>query len=224
MTIEAREIATEVMTLIQGNKEDKNRGFIMYSLHYGPKFDKKKSAFNYGEFTLFAMKHGKLSPDDAIEVYQLMTIKIFKKADTIEDVKYARTWMYQVLRNTLLDYKKKQKNLDKNKQKHMEYLLNQEKDGKVDEHSKDEDMGNINFNRKEGYEDQTECVRDKLENDFYDAYPDHAEALDHQMDGMDIKSIADVIGRSANATKELLSQARKKIAPLIDECLKIGVK
>ena len=59
----------------------------------------------------------------------------------------------------------------------------------------------------------------ELVNDFFDAYPDHAEALDHQMDGMDIKSIADVIGRSATATKELLSLARKKIAPLIDECL-----
>ena len=38
MTIEAREIATEVMTLIQGNEKDKSRGFEMYSLHYGPKF------------------------------------------------------------------------------------------------------------------------------------------------------------------------------------------
>ena len=219
MTIEAREIATEVMTLIQGNEKDKNRGFEIYSLHYGPKFGKKKSALNHGEFTLFAMKYGKLSPDDASEVYQETTIKIFKKAETLEDVKYARTWMYQVLRNTLLDYKKKQKNMDKKKQKHMEYSLVQESD----EHSKDENMGNIDYNRKEGYEDRTECIQDKLEN-FFDVYPDHAAALDYQMDGMDIKSIADVIGRSANATKELLSQARKKIAPSIEECLQIGVR
>ncbi|MDC0423017.1 sigma-70 family RNA polymerase sigma factor [Methylophilaceae bacterium] len=219
MTIEAREIATEVMTLIQGNEKDKNHGFIMYGLHYGPKYGKKKSAFNYGEFMLFAMKHGKLSPDDASEVYQLTTIKIFKKADTLENLKFARTWMYQVLRNTLLDYKKKQKNMDKKKQKHMEYSLDQESD----EHSKDENMGNIDYNRKEGYEDRTECIQDKLEN-FFDVYPDHAAALDYQMDGMDIKSIADVIGRSANATKELLSQARKKIAPSIEECLQIGVR
>jgi RNA polymerase sigma factor (sigma-70 family) len=219
MTIEAREIATEVMTLIQGNEKDKNHGFIMYGHHYGPKYGKKKSAFNYGEFMLFAMKHGKLSPDDASEVYQLTTIKIFKKADTLENLKFARTWMYQVLRNTLLDYKKKQKNMDKKKQKHMEYSLDQESD----EHSKDENMGNIDYNRKEGYEDRTECIQDKLEN-FFDVYPDHAAALDYQMDGMDIKSIADVIGRSANATKELLSQARKKIAPSIEECLQIGVR
>jgi RNA polymerase sigma factor (sigma-70 family) len=219
MTIEAREIATEVMTLIQGNEKDKNHGFIMYGHHYGPKYGKKKSAFNYGEFMLFAMKHGKLSPDDASEVYQLTTIKIFKKADTLENLKFARTWMYQVLRNTLLDYKKKQKNMDKKKQKHMEYSLVQESD----EHSKDENMGNIDYNRKEGYEDRTECIQDKLEN-FFDVYPDHAAALDYQMDGMDIKSIADVIGRSANATKELLSQARKKIAPSIEECLQIGVR
>ena len=109
--------------------------------------------------------------------------------------------------------------MDKKKQKHMEYSLDQESD----EHSKDENMGNIDYNRKEGYEDRTECIQDKLEN-FFDVYPDHAAALDYQMDGMDIKSIADVIGRSANATKELLSQARKKIAPSIEECLQIGVR
>jgi RNA polymerase sigma factor (sigma-70 family) len=223
MTIEAREIATEVMTLIQGNEKDKNRGFEIYSLHYGPKFGKKKSALNHGEFTLFAMKYGKLSPDDASEVYQETTIKIFKKAETLEDVKYARTWMYQILRNTLLDYKKKQKNMDKKKQKHMEYSSDQDKDRQGDEYSKDQDMGNIDYNRKEIYEDRTECVEDKMEN-FFETYPDHATALDHQMDGMDIKSIADIIGRSAIATKELLSQARKKIAPSIEECLQIGVK
>ena len=218
MTIKAREIATEVMTLIKGNEKDKNRGFEMYSLHYGPKFK-----VDFGEFTLFAMKQGKLSPDDASEVYQLTTIKIFKKAETLKNLKYARTWMYQILRNTLIDYKKKQNNMNKNKQKHMEYSLEKEKDKQGDEHSKDEDIGNIDYNRKEIYEDRTECVEDKMEN-FFETYPDHATALDHQMDGMDIKSIADIIGRSAIATKELLSQARKKIAPSIEECLQIGVK
>ena len=218
MTIKAREIATEVMTLIKGNEKDKSRGFEMYSLHYGPKFK-----VDFGEFTLFAMKHGKLSPEDASEVYQETTIKIFKKAGTLENLKYARTWMYQILRNTLLDYKKKQTNMDKKKAKYMEYSLDEEKVRQGDEQSKDEDVGNIDYNRKEGYEDRTECVQDKLEN-FFDAYPDHAAALDYQMDGMDIKSIADVIGRSTNATKELLSQARKKIAPSIEECLQIGVR
>ena len=101
--------------------------------------------------------------------------------------------------------------------------LEKEKDKQGDEHSKDEDIGTIDYNRKEGYEDRTECVEDKMEN-FFETYPDHATALDHQMDGMDIKSIADIIGRSAIATKELLSQARKKIAPSIEECLQIGVK
>ena len=56
-------------------------------------------------------------------------------------VKYARTWMYQILRNTLLDYKKKQKHMDKKKQKHMEYSLDQDKDRQGDEYSKDQDIG-----------------------------------------------------------------------------------
>ena len=195
----------------------------MYSLHYGPKFGKKKSAFNHGEFTLFAMKHGKLSSDDASEVYQETTIKIFRKAETLKNPKYARTWMYQILRNTLLDYKKKQRNIDQKKQKHIEYSLDHDKDKQNDEYSKDENIGNIDYNPKEGYKNQTECIQDKLEN-FFDDYPNHAEALDYQMDGMGIKSIADIIGRSSIATKELLSQARKKIAPSIEECLQIGTK
>ncbi|MDG2253279.1 MAG: hypothetical protein P8K73_06530 [Methylophilaceae bacterium] len=215
MSIRTREIASEVMALIQGNEKDRNQGFVMYGHYYGPKFGIKESDFNPGEFTKFGMTQG-LSYDEASEVYQLTTIKIFKKAGTLEELKYSRTWMYQILRNTLLDYKKKQKT-DK---KHIDYSLDEIE---ISCDSPSTAIKEHEYKLKDEYQNQSDCVQDKLDK-FYHAYPEHAAALDYQMDGMDIKSIADVIGRSAIATKEFLSQARKKITPTMEECLQIGEK
>ena len=150
MSIRTREIASEVMALIQGNDKDRNQGFVMYGHYYGPKFGIKESDFNPGEFTKFGMTKG-FSYDEARELYQ--------SCDSPSTA--------------------------------------------IKEHE---------YKLKDEYQNQSDCVQDKLDK-FYHAYPEHAAALDYQMDGMDIKSIADVIGRSAIATKEFLSQARKKITP-----------
>jgi RNA polymerase sigma factor (sigma-70 family) len=67
--------------------------------------------------------------------------------------------------------------------------------------------------------DQTaqDCVSKGIE-DFSAEFPDRAKALEMQLDREDIASIARRIGRTAAATKEYLSQCKKKLAPFIEHC------
>jgi RNA polymerase sigma factor (sigma-70 family) len=67
--------------------------------------------------------------------------------------------------------------------------------------------------------DQTpqDCFSKGME-DFSAEFPDRAKALEMQLDGEDIASIARRIGRSAAAAKEYLSQCKKKLAPYIEHC------
>ena len=62
-----------------------------------------------------------------------------------------------------------------------------------------------------------ECIAAGLE-DFAAEQPDRCEVLLAQMDGEDIASIGNRIGRTVAATKEYLSQCRKKLAPFIEHC------
>lgn len=62
-----------------------------------------------------------------------------------------------------------------------------------------------------------ECIAAGLE-DFAAEQPDRYTVLMAQLDGEDIASIGNRIGRTVAATKEYLSQCRKKLAPFIEHC------
>ena len=65
-----------------------------------------------------------------------------------------------------------------------------------------------------------ECVAAGLEL-FANKFPSHAAVIDSQMDGISIEEIAAMIGRSSAATKEYISQAKKKIRPFISHCTEL---
>lgn len=62
-----------------------------------------------------------------------------------------------------------------------------------------------------------ECIAAGLE-DFAAEQSDRYDVLMAQLDGEDIASIGNRIGRTIAATKEYLSQCRKKLAPFIAHC------
>ena len=62
-----------------------------------------------------------------------------------------------------------------------------------------------------------ECVSAGLEK-FNRAEPERAMVLMLQMDGLSIDEIGLRIGRTMAATKEYLSQCKKKIQPFIAHC------
>ena len=51
--------------------------------------------------------------------------------------------------------------------------------------------------------------------------PERAYVLTLQMDGLRIEAISQQIGRSVAATKEYLSQCRKKVQPFIAHCVEL---
>ena len=56
---------------------------------------------------------------------------------------------------------------------------------------------------------------------FGDMMPDRAYVLTRVLDGATVSDIGLEIGRTPGATKEYLSQCRKKVAPFIQECLEL---
>ena len=56
---------------------------------------------------------------------------------------------------------------------------------------------------------------------FAKTYPERSYALDLQQEGCSIKEISSYIDRTPAATKEFLSQCRKKLIPFIKHCLDI---
>ena len=63
-----------------------------------------------------------------------------------------------------------------------------------------------------------ECVSAGID-DFGKQMPDRAYVLTLQMDGISIADIGEQIGRSTAATKEYLSQCRKKLEPFVAHCV-----
>lgn len=65
-----------------------------------------------------------------------------------------------------------------------------------------------------------ECIAAGLEN-FAAEYPDRYSVLMSQLDGEDIASISNRIGRTVAAAKTYLYECRKKLAPFIAHCTEL---
>ena len=55
-------------------------------------------------------------------------------------------------------------------------------------------------------------------------HPARANAIQEQLDGVSIKEIAQSIGRTDSATREYLSQSKKKIAEFLVDCKELTRK
>ena len=62
-----------------------------------------------------------------------------------------------------------------------------------------------------------DCVNGKILQ-FKEKHPARANAIQEQLDGVSIKEIAQSIGRTDSATREYLSQSKKKIAEFLVDC------
>ena len=153
------------------------------------------------EFIRFTMKSG-INKEDARDLVQEFTIdKLYMQSDSIKDIEFARTWMYQVLRNMVND---KGRVLKKNREIPFDEDRDQSQAPKILE------------------ENQTRsgCVQEQLAK-FRESDPKHAETLDFILNGLSPEEIRLVIGRSYGATREFMSQCRKKFRPFIEICNEI---
>ena len=183
-----RDQATEIIQLLrEGRSDEAMRLFEKYGFRK--------------EFIGFTMKSG-INKEDAKDLVQEFTIdKLTMQSDSIKDIEFARTWMYQVLRNMVND---KGRVLKKNREIPFDEDRDQSQAPKILE------------------ENQTRsgCVQEQLAK-FRESDPKHAETLDFILNGLSPEEIRLVIGRSYGATREFMSQCRKKFRPFIEICNEI---
>jgi RNA polymerase sigma-70 factor (ECF subfamily) len=183
-----RDQATEIIQLLrEGRSDEAMRLFEKYGFRK--------------EFIGFIMKSG-INKEDAKDLVQEFTIdKLYMQSDSIKDIEFARTWMYQVLRNMVND---KGRILKKNREVPFDEDRDQSQAPKILE------------------ENQTRsgCVQEQLAK-FRESDPKHAETLDFILNGLSPEEIRLVIGRSYGATREFMSQCRKKFRPFIEICNEI---
>ena len=153
------------------------------------------------EFICFAVTRG-IDYEDASDLVQKFIIdKLYMKSDSIEHIEYARTWMYMVFRNMINDQGRV---LIKNR----EVSLDEARDQSYEEAS-----GEKNQTRSDCVQEQLKIFRDKDQK--------HAEVMDYIMKGFDVEEVRLTIGRSYGATRQFMSQCRKKFKPFLERCLEI---
>jgi len=153
------------------------------------------------EFICFAVTRG-IDYEDASDLVQKFIIgKLYMKSDSIEHIEYARTWMYMVFRNMINDQGRV---LIKNR----EVSLDEARDQSYEEASVDKSQT------------KSDCVQEQLKI-FRDKEPKHAEVVDYILKGFDVEEVRLTIGRSYAATRQFMSQCRKKFKPFLERCLEI---
>ena len=147
------------------------------------------------------------SGDEAKDILQETFVKIIRSAGSYSGQGEAKSWIWQIARNCLIDHQRKQGSLANH-----ETAVNDEQWESLAQTTPDP---NATSCAVPGSVD--ECVSAGLDQ-FNRREPERALVLMLQMDGMSIEDIGLRIGRTIAATKEYLSQCKKKIQPYIAHC------
>jgi RNA polymerase sigma-70 factor (ECF subfamily) len=148
----------------------------------------------------------RLSGDEAKDILQETIIKIVRGCNSYAGQGQAKAWLWQIARNCLTDHLRKQSRLAAN-----EAVFDGESWQTLEETVGDPAAG-------EPKSSVDECVAAGIA-EFGERMPDRAYVLTLQMEGTSIGEIAERIGRTIAATKEYLSQCRKKLSPYVSHCV-----
>lgn len=143
---------------------------------------------------------------DADDLVQEVFVRIVRAFDSFRAQSSLQSWIWAIARNVLTDFYRHRNahptdNLDDEGWEYLEHVS--------------PDLQTVDpSSREDNVED---CVRMQFAR-FSKASPTAAYALSLQMEGNDIRFIAGVINRSEGATREFLSQCRKKIESFLLPC------
>ena len=154
------------------------------------------------EFIGFVMKTG-INYEDASDMVQKFIIdKLYMQSNSIKNIEFARTWMYSVLTNMVKDHGRI---LKKNREVPLDEKRDQSQSSKILE---------------EKGQTRSGCIQEQLVK-FREAEPKRAEVIEFILKGFSTEEIRLILGRSYGATREFMSQCRKKFRPFIEICNKI---
>lgn len=153
----------------------------------------------YGRpFTRYFQKHG-VDRSEAEDLLQEVFINVVKYGGSFRNDCTVKIWLWKIARNTMLSHfrKKRPEMLD------------------ID----DDHLSEGVWCSREGVEPTLEdCVKQAFEK-FRCDYLEHAQALFlATIEGWNSTELADFLERTPAATREYISQCRKKMQPYIDPC------
>ncbi len=146
-----------------------------------------------------------LGVEDARDVAQEAFLKILNGAGSYSGTGTFSAWIWQVARHCLTDHYRRTSS-----RRAKETLFGDDEWQTVADTAPSQSVCGMVV-------DIDACVRDGLAR-FRADDPSRAYVLELQMDGFPIDEIAARVGRTPGATKEYLSQCRKKISPFIKHC------
>jgi len=156
----------------------------------------------------FLIKSGRLSIQDAEDIFQESVIKIISKFSTVKDDNKFNSWCWTIIRNEMNGFFRKNKN--------KEILFDSENINIADFQGAEDVL--MKFDQE--FSSADECVAAKLQI-FKRDFPERYIVISLSMGGESIKDIAAKIGRTASATKEYLSQSRKKLMTYLKDCVEL---
>jgi RNA polymerase sigma factor (sigma-70 family) len=147
-------------------------------------------------------RHHRMSDEEAADLLQETFIKVYRSAEKFEGNSKVSTWIWTIARNCMLDYlrtKKSHESLDELQEEggSLEALVNQ------------------------GHEDLIH-IQDCVQRGFVafaKSFPDRAHAMRlAAFEGWDMEELAMFLSRTPTATREYISQCRKKLTPFLEHC------
>jgi RNA polymerase sigma-70 factor (ECF subfamily) len=132
-------------------------------------------------------------------------LKIMSNAHKLNAVQALEKWAWMIARNTLYDHSRQQTSLLKS-----ETLVDEDTWFALMETLPTDNEGDPLVSR---------CLQQQFDL-FVQAHPDHAECIEHLvLNSADTDDLAHLLGRTAAATREFLSQSRKKLKDFLRRCL-----
>ena len=143
-----------------------------------------------------------IAEQDAVDVLQDTIINVVTKAHTFRADGAGRPWLWQIARNCMADFYRK------NAARHVlldeDQWLALDKDMAVDGGVAEVDSVD-------------ECFGRGMDA-FFAQMPERAQALNMQMDGASVAEIAAKLGRTVAAAKQYLYECRKHLQPFVEHC------
>ena len=187
------------------------------------------------------------SPDDAADILQETAIRIFRHAASYQGRGTARAWLWQIARNSFADHFRGPRLSTQASRRDAEPAEAAEEDAVCELSTEGAQATALAHVRMAPANDLTpsravvyvpvekidderhylapdvpagaldQCVQEGLKA-FGVQHPERQMCLFLQMEGATVEEIAAQIGRKPSATREFLSQCRKKLAPFVSQC------
>lgn len=149
----------------------------------------------------FYRRH-RMSDEVAADLLQETFIKIYRSAETFQGNSKVSTWIWTIARNCMLDYLRSHKS-------HVS----------LDELN--EEGTTVEALVEQGHEEHAH-IQDCVQRGFLafaTSFPDRAQAMRlAAFEGWNMDELADFLSRTPAATREYISQCRKKLTPFLEHC------